>query len=83
MSRAPPLILLGGEDEEDGAQGVCVTPPLSNEMNSVTHSQLCTLHGVDSKDRSRRDLALRIHFIYTSLQSCQRSHHMLTLNLMA
>ncbi len=26
--------------------------PLSNEMNTVTHSQLCTLHGVDSKDRS-------------------------------
>lgn len=26
MSRAPPLILMGGEDEEDGAQGVCVTP---------------------------------------------------------
>lgn len=24
--RAPPLILLGGEDEEDGDQGVCVTP---------------------------------------------------------
>lgn len=44
MSRAPPLILMGGEDEEDGAQGVCVTPPHNAyaEMHSHTQSSLYT-----------------------------------------
>lgn len=31
---------MGGEDEEDGAQGVCVTPPI--EMHSHTQSSLYT-----------------------------------------
>lgn len=42
--RAPPLILLGGEDEEDGDQGVCVTPkpfytPHTPKHHTHTHPE--------------------------------------------